>query len=174
MHRLKLLIVEHMLHMPPCAATSTHALHAPDTQPSRALHARDHQSLSSSCTCQCLHHQFTSAPRVNCLCQHTSAIDFHCWALTFWQKVKKFQQGLSCSVFFHRFWFWALFLHLRSLNTTFWSFSSLWLNKTNEISYVLSPLCWMVLLAIVHGLRIWLSFSRVVNYTYTYTQETSK
>ena len=78
MHRLKLLIVEHMLHTPPCAATSTHALHAPDTQPSRALHARDHQSLSLSCTCQCLHHQLTSAPCVNCLCQHTSAVDFHC------------------------------------------------------------------------------------------------
>ena len=77
---------------------------------------------------------------------------------------QKFSTGPILFSFSHRFWFFAPFLHLRSLNPTFWSFSSLCLNKTNEISYVLSSLCWMVLLAIMHGLKIWFSFSRVINY----------
>ena len=101
-------------------------------------------------TCHMPRHHPTSA---------FQAID--CWPLTIdrivdhwlWPKSKFFNWA-------GRFWFWAPFLHLRSLNPTF---SSLWLNKTNEISFILSPLSWMVLLAIMHNLRIWLSFSRVVN-----------
>ena len=76
---------------------------------------------------------------------------------------QNFWTGPILISFLHKFQLWAQFLHLRSLNPTFRSFSSLWLNKMTEISYVLSPFCWMVLLAIMHGLRIWLSFSRVKN-----------
>ena len=84
--------------------------------------------------------------------------------IDFLPKSQKFSIGPILLSFSRRFRFWTLFLRLRSLNPSFLSFSSLWLNKTNETLYVLSPLSWMVLLAIMHGLKTWLFFSRVTNY----------
>ena len=109
------------------------------------------------------HHLPTLAHTSSWLWPLTSIFD--CWLLRWlFDQSQKFSIRHALLSFSHRFQFWAPILHLRYLNPTFWSFSSLWLNKTNKISsYVLSLLCWMVLLAIMQDLRIWLSFSRIIH-----------
>ena len=133
------------------ATTCSQAPHVPGSLQSRSSRAT---TCHTRLPCIASYH---ISPRVTSAHVSIPIVDRLLLTLT---KVKISQQGLSC---LRRFWFWALFLHLRTLNPTFWSFSSLWLNKTTKILFVLSLLCWMVLLAIMCGLRIWLSFSRVIN-----------
>ena len=153
---LNLLTVEHV---PPevhtCSICTTRQ------RPSASFHVSPR--LTSSCIHQHLRHPPTLAHASSWLWLLTTTVN-RCLLRWLFDQSQKFSIGLVLLSFSRRFQFWASFLHLRSLNPNFWSFSSLWLNKMNVISYVLSPLCWMVLLAIMHYLRIWLSFSRIVNY----------
>ena len=158
----KFLAIEHVLHASPCAISNAHTPHAPDfTRHAllRSPRAWDDPCLSTSAL-SWRHPTYVNISRHLPMSAHVSS---WVWPLTTivdrWllDQGQKFSTGPVLLSFSHRFRFWAPFLHLRSLNPTFWSFSSLWLNKMNEISYVLSPLCWMVLLASMHGLKIWLS-----------------
>ena len=159
-------------HAPPavhtCPTCQTSSRHTPSHAPCTPC-AWGNQRLSMSALSwrhlayvSISHHPPTLAHTSSWLWPLTSTVDR--WLLRWlFDQSKKISVRNVLLSFSHRFQFWALFLYLRYLNPIFWSFSSLWLNKTNEISYVLSPLCWMVLLAIMHGLKIWLSFSRVIN-----------
>ena len=142
----------------PCALTHHHkflpvvtSAHKPTHVTASLTRLTHFTRPTRPCASHC--HATTSALVMLTFLTLTAAVD---WG-------QNFSKGPILCSFSCRFRFWASFLHLRSLNPTFWSFSLLWLNKTNEISFILSPLCWMVLLAIMHGLRIWLSFSRVIN-----------
>ena len=145
MHRMKFLAHEHALHAPPRAIRSLHVLVTvlPRTW-SGLRHAMSALGRRHSAHVNVLRHQLrqhTLAPRVISLRQPLTSlfltVKLHSWLLTFDQKLKYFNRAYLAQ-FSLRFRIWAPFLHLRSLNSSLWSFSSWWLNKTNKTLFILS------------------------------------
>ena len=174
MHRLKFLPHEHALHASPRSVNHSHMPHALGTASSRATTCLPHimfchVSPRVTSLCHVIPRQHLMLAHINIPSRWQNCWPSHWLWLDRWPLIVDFDQSQNISTgpvllsFLRRIWFWASFLHLRFLNPIFCSFSSLWLNKTTEISYILSPLCWMVLLAIMHDLKIWLSFSKVIN-----------
>ena len=126
-----------------CATSSAHVLHVPDIEPSRASTRYTHLRPSTFVhvrVCIINLRQYLALavefPLTLTFDHWLLIVGHHCWpltfALTFWPS-QNFSTWLVLLSFSYRFRFWAPFLHLRSLNPTFLSFSSLWLNIVNEI-----------------------------------------